>query len=379
MASSRVVVTCVATVLGVLVLLLYGRAMPAVAERTALLDELAELFDTRTHWLLDADVQTCSSFYDCTSTTGEWALEQEKRRISRVHGWATSRGARLTGAEGHVRVVDAGVSGNRGWASVCYNLILTYAYAHGPAPQRMGVRTIHWLEMVRRGERWLIRRDWYWDPFGSGRPAATMAGEGDQVLAADWGQPVAAGVGQPGTTAGPGPDSGAQKEAYNREAAVAYADRYCGVAVPGSTGRYNQRYRDFTFLGGDCTNFVSQVLADSQAGGLPTDPGWSYRNGNPTLAWVRADAFVRHMLQTGRVKCLHRGTAAEVGPSLDLLRPGDLIAVEEKGAIEHLMVFVARDDRGTPLVDSHSADRYHVPWDLGADPGTVFWLLGVVP
>lgn len=362
MPGSRVAVTCVATVLSVLLLLLYGRAMPAVADRAILLDELAQLFERRTHWLLDADVQTCSTFYDCTSATGEWALEQEKRRISRLHGWATSRGVQLRGAEGHVRVVDAGVSGNRGWASVCYNLILTYQYAHGPAPQRMGVRTIHWLEMVHRGERWLIRRDWYWDPFGSGRPPVTTAPEGGE-------SPAVAVRADPEGVGG----------TYNREAAVAYADRYCGVAVPGSTGRYNQRYRDFTFLGGDCTNFVSQVLADSKAGGLPTDPGWSYRNGNPTPAWVRADAFVRYMLQTGRIKCLQRGTTAEVSPWLDRIRPGDLIAVQENGAIEHLMVVVDRDDRGTPLVDSHSADRYHVPWDLGADPGTVFWLLGVVP
>jgi hypothetical protein len=401
MASSRVVVTCVATVLSVLVLWLYGRTMPAVADRATLLEELAQLFETRTYWLLDADMQACATFYDCTSRTGQWALQQEQRRISRVHGWAASRGIRLTGAEGHARVVAAGVSGDRGWASVCYNLILTYDYGQGPAPERMGVRTIHWLELVRRGDRWLIRRDWYWDPFGSGRPSAPA--EGGQGPAAGVGpsprgtpgsavEPTAApgpasaaaaatlGWQSPtGVAAGPGQDGGVPRGTYNREAAVAYADRYCGVAIPGSTGRYNQRYRDFTFLGGDCTNFVSQVLADSQAGGLPTDPGWSYRNGNPTPAWVRADAFVRHMLQTGRVRCLHRGTIAEAGPSLDRLRPGDLIAVEEKGTIEHLMVVVGRDHWGTPLVDSHSADRYHVPWDLGGDPGTVFWSLEVVP
>lgn len=366
MASSRVFVTCAATVLSVLVLFVYGRAMPAVADRATLLDDLAELFETRTHWLLDADVQTCSTFYDCTCRTGEWALQQEQRRINRVHGWATSRGVRLTGAEGHARVVDAGVSGDRAWASVCYNLILTYGYGQGPASQRMGVRTIHWLELVRRGDRWLIRRDWYWDPFGSGRASGISA------VTLRWQH-------LPGVAEGTGADGGGPKGTYNREAAVAYADRYCGVAVPGTSGRYNQRYRDFTFLGGDCTNFVSQVLADGQAGGLPTHPGWSYRNGNPTPAWVQADAFVRHMLQTGRVRCLHRGTIAEVEPSLDRLLPGDLIAVEEKGTIEHLMVVVGKDHRGIPLVDSHSADRYHVPWDLGGDPGTVFWLLEVGP
>lgn len=401
MASSRVVVTCAATLLSVLVLFVYGRAMPAVADRATLLDELTELFETRTRWLLDADVEACSTFYDCTCRTGEWALQQEQRRISRVHGWATSRGARLTGAEGHARVVDAGVTGDRAWASVCYNLILTYDYGQGPASQRMGVRTIHWLELVRRGDRWLIRRDWYWDPFGSGRASVTAAEEGiglatrvgpsppqtpDTAVGPPMAPRPASGISAvtlrwqhpPGVARGTGADGGNPEGTYNREAAVAYADRYCGVAVPESTGRYNQRYRDFTFLGGDCTNFVSQVLADRQAGGLPADPGWSYRNGNPTLAWVQADAFVRHMLQTGRVRRLHRGTIAEVDPSLGRLLPGDLIAVEEKGAIEHLMVVVGKDRQGVPLVDSHSADRYHVPWDLGGDPGTVFWLLEVV-
>jgi len=37
---------------------------------------------------------------------------------------------------------------------------------------------------------------------------------------------------------------------------------------------------------------------------------------------------------------------------------------EEKGRLEHLAVVVARDSRGYPLVNSHTADRYRVPWDL---------------
>lgn len=45
---------------------------------------------------------------------------------------------------------------------------------------------------------------------------------------------------------------------YNREKAVAYAHRWAYG--------FNPAYGNFTDMGGDCTNFLSQCL---HAGGLP--------------------------------------------------------------------------------------------------------------
>jgi len=360
--------------LSTLVLAVYARTLPAVADKAMVIEELERLFENRTRWLVHADVQACATFYDITSRTGNWALEQEKRRVTAVHQWAASRGIQLAMAENHIRVVDAGTSGDGAWGSVCYNLLLTYGYRDGSATNQMGVRTIHWLELARRGERWLIRRDWYWDPFGSSRVSSAT--------------PIASTLAYPHPAPGPGkaPISAPAAQGhvstpapYNREAAVTYADRYCGVTVAGNAGRYCPRYRDFTFLGGDCTNFVSQVLADAEAGNIPTDDTWCYRNGAPTRAWIQAHAFVQHMLTTGRLECLKKGTHGEVAGAVEQLLPGDVIALEEGGVIEHLMVVVGKDHRGCVLVNSHSADRYHVPWDLGGGRNTIFWLLHVTP
>jgi len=57
---------------------------------------------------------------------------------------------------------------------------------------------------------------------------------------------------------------------YDRQAALHYAQYW--------VYRRNPKYYDFSGIGGDCTNFVSQALF---AGGIPMDftrNGWYYRN-----------------------------------------------------------------------------------------------------
>lgn len=74
----------------------------------------------------------------------------------------------------------------------------------------------------------------------------------------------------------------AEKEngmAYNRGKAVEYAHQWAF--------KRNSRYLDFTQMGGDCTNFISQCL---QAGGMPMNYqktfGWYYNS-----AYDRAPAW----------------------------------------------------------------------------------------
>jgi len=170
---------------------------------------------------------------------------------------------------------------------------------------------------------------------------------------------------------------------------VAYADKYAGLAR-GIEGRYNPAYRDYTYLGGDCTNFVSQVLADPEAGKMKQDFVWAYRRtpagqAGGTGVWTRASLLVDYLLWNGRARLVGRGSYPELirpGPvspqgALGELEEGDLIGYEEEGRLVHLAVMVGRDACGYPLVNSHTADRFHVPWDLGWDKKTVFWLLHI--
>ncbi|MMZ64716.1 putative amidase domain protein [compost metagenome] len=50
------------------------------------------------------------------------------------------------------------------------------------------------------------------------------------------------------------------------------------------------------------------------------------------------------------------------------LQPGDLIGYIIQGNdIDHFSILVGFDPNGYPLVNSHTADRYQVPFDLGWD------------
>ena len=59
---------------------------------------------------------------------------------------------------------------------------------------------------------------------------------------------------------------------YNRTEAVQYAKKWSNVS-PYKNG-YNPSWGNFSSMGGDCTNFVSQVLF---AGGIPEDKSGSYQ------------------------------------------------------------------------------------------------------
>lgn len=179
------------------------------------------------------------------------------------------------------------------------------------------------------------------------------------------------------------------RRSYNREQAVAYADKYAGAAFfAGNNHRYNPKYIDYTYIGGDCTNFTSQVLGDpDEGGGLPMVGAWNYRyKQGGTVVWVRTDAFKNFLLKSGYGKMIAKGTYDLVAKptkkfpqkTIAELKPGDLIAYEEHGKLDYFAVVTARDERGYPLVNSHTADRYHVPWDLGWDKNAKFLLIRII-
>ncbi len=168
----------------------------------------------------------------------------------------------------------------------------------------------------------------------------------------------------------------------NRERAVAYAEEFCGNAPGcGNHNSYNARYQDYNGNGGDCTNWISQVLL---AGRFPMTDEWSYDQntdeGSP--AWSNARVLAEFMSRTGRASLIASGSYAAVtrpspqwpyGPMQTLI-PGDLISYKEKGRIVHTAVVVGYDPKGVLLTDTHSNDRYHVPWDFGWSDKTVFFL-----
>jgi len=142
--------------------------------------------------------------------------------------------------------------------------------------------------------------------------------------------------------------------AYNRELAVQYAHEW-------AYGR-NPRYYDFSGIGGDCTNFASQVLfAGSGVMNYSRSNGWYYSSlDSRSPSWTDVDLLYRFLVTNQ-----FRGPfARETG--VEAMEPGDLIQLSFVGNndFNHTPVVVAV---GSPpsinniLVATHSADHDNYP------------------
>ncbi|MGQ9823714.1 MAG: amidase domain-containing protein [Desulfotomaculales bacterium] len=298
-----------------------------------------------------------------------------------MQNWAVKRGVRIVEARPTLYVKWSKIQKDTAEFNLWQNLALGYQYPdQKEITNRFGIGTRHYLKLTKKNNRWVILHDWYTDPLGDDTLISKpIPADGCADL-------------KTGSKEAPAKKSTSNQSGitlYDRTAAVSYADKYAGLAVIAGEKKYNPRYKDLTNRGGDCTNFVSQVLGDKEGGKLPMDSVWYYRHdsdgGNGSTAWVRADRFVRWLLSGGRAIRVAKGSFSEVGlPTAEFplsavreLKEGDLIAYEEKLNIQHFAVITGYDSKGYPLVNAHTADRYHCPWDIGWDRGTVFHLFHI--
>ena len=141
---------------------------------------------------------------------------------------------------------------------------------------------------------------------------------------------------------------------YDRNRAVEYAHKW-------AYGR-NPAYYDFEYLGGDCTNFASQVIyAGSGVMNYTPVYGWYYINlNNRSPAWTGVEFLYSFLINNKGV-----GPFAEEVDIKDI-RPGVIIqlAFSASSAFNHSPVVV---QTGNPpayeniLVAAHTADRDYYP------------------
>lgn len=137
---------------------------------------------------------------------------------------------------------------------------------------------------------------------------------------------------------------------YDRACAVSYAAAW-------ALGR-NPMYYDFSDIGGDCTNFVSQCL---YAGG-------KQMNFAPVFGWYYLSASDRTASWTG-VEYLWNFVVAntELGPFGEetdraALMLGDFVQLGNRDGYYHTPI-VTGFAGGMPLVSAHSYDVYNKPLD----------------
>lgn len=341
-------------------------------------EELQKIYSKRCEAFLTGDISEIKEFYDTTQKYGVWALEHEIKRIKYVNKWCSEREMELIDLKSYTRIKKQNIRGNKAYLTLEETYKFDYIYPQDTPTviNTFGIGIRHGVNLINKDEKWVIYNDWYTDCFedalrgftagidDSNGNSAEESGIIDQYNSELINESFTAYTGK-----------------YNREKAVQYADKYCGAAYgSGNNYKYNKLYYDYNGAGGDCTNFVSQVLGDKKEGGTITfSGGWfcnysKFGRAQGSTAWSNADGLKNYLIYSGRGKIIKRGTFKELSPStkdytqggVGSLQPGDLVCYEKKeNNIDHFAVVTARDSRGYLLVNSHTTDMYHVPWDLG--------------
>ncbi|MDR1928152.1 MAG: amidase domain-containing protein [Oscillospiraceae bacterium] len=143
---------------------------------------------------------------------------------------------------------------------------------------------------------------------------------------------------------------------YQRSAAIAYAHEWAF--------RRNPSFADFSEMGGDCSNFVSQALL---AGGAvmneTKDTGWYYHSLNSRAPSWSSVPFLFNFLTKNK----GRGPFGHMVP-LDQIWPGDIVQLKFAGKpdFSHSLLVVAAGSPPAPqniLIAAHSYDSDNRPLD----------------
>lgn len=335
---------------------LVGGGMSAAEPDASVQQFLRAMYDHRAKALITGSAADgLTRFYDQSLQPGRFALAHEEGRITYVQAWAKARNLQIIESENFLTNLRITVTGNGATVSVIVRNRLAYRYGEGQPLNEMGIGSWHWLQLTRAGDGWQVQKEYYLDGLGS-----------------EWSEPfVPTKRSSHHEEAAPAAGRGS----IDRAGLVKYAETYCGAAWGcGNNSDYNQRYRTYRNLGGDCANFASQALVE----GGKLKPDWTWRHDKAGSAcWVNAQAFVHYLTGSGRATLLARGNYAKVAPALAKLEPGDIIGYELKGTITHVSIVTGKDSAGVPLVAAHTADRFRNPWDLGWDKATVYYLVHI--
>ena len=118
----------------------------------------------------------------------------------------------------------------------------------------------------------------------------------------------------------------------------------------------NPDFYDFSELGGDCTNFVSQcIYAGGAVMNYTPDLGWYYISlSDRAAAWTGVEFFAKFMLTNKAA-----GPFGEQIPLRDVI-PGDVVQLGTDDGFYHSLLVTGMQD-GEPLVTAHTFDVYNIP------------------
>lgn len=140
---------------------------------------------------------------------------------------------------------------------------------------------------------------------------------------------------------------------YNRQLAFDYAQKWAYLRNP--------RYLDFSGLGGDCTNFISQCLyAGSSVMNYTPTFGWYYNTSyDRTASWTGVQYLYDFLTTNKRL-----GVFASVSDAAHM-QVGDVIQLgDANGKFYHSLLVTgapAQPDENSLLVSTHTFDTHLRP------------------
>lgn len=171
---------------------------------------------------------------------------------------------------------------------------------------------------------------------------------------------------------------------YNVNAAIEYADTFVAKAYAADDnvhpGSYNASVYGY-YTGGDCANFVSQCL---HAGGMPFDygSGKNYNDWTGTQWWY--DSTVGNLIDNYTAcppgwryvpEFIHYWTNEgyqNVAATSSNVYPGSPVL----SGTNHVTICVGYNHQGTPIVNGHTRDVYHIPYTMIGSNRTTILLNG---
>ncbi|MBZ9686699.1 amidase domain-containing protein [Clostridium estertheticum] len=350
---------------------------------------LENIYEDRCSMFITRDITNLPNYYDTSQKLGKASLDHEVKRLTYFNDWSNQRGMNFIKVEStpKIKKITNTKKGLRLLVDEYYKFEYAYKNDITPTINVFGVGLSHSIELIITGYKWIIYSDSYLDCFEDA--LKSYSGEIKNFkLKADK-DPIYKLENCPKI---PSELKVVNNGGYDKINAVKYADKYCGVPwASGNSTKYNKRYTNYNGIGGNCTNYVSQSIGDKEGGGLPFDGIWycTYKKNDgadESPAWINADAFKKYLIYSGKGKIVGKGSFKELISripgypcgAVQKLDIGDLICYAKGNVIDHFAIVTGFDSHGYPLVNTHTIDRYRVPWDLGwGDKNINFYLIRV--
>jgi hypothetical protein len=298
-------------------------------------------------------------------------MRGELAKAATANAAAARSNVRYTRANADVSITEVVIDGDRGIVKAAINNTRAMS---GPAgtPAQSRVAEYHVFEIARQNGRWVITGDQMVLPWQPPYGKAVQVDSARRAL-----PPGAVPMEEGAPSRGPFNRNKPAGTASALTAPVRFASFSSALRAPerpkvfGSYGTspalaymrqwlwsYNPDYRKYDGVGGDCTNFVSQVL---RAGGwadvtgwYQSDSAWWYNWTNQSFTWAGAQNMYNYINQSGRAS-FAASTKDMLAGDIVQFRLGDYMP----DAIHHSAVVDASDGLGNIWISYHSGPAEH--------------------